>query len=55
MTPISMVRSLGVTALLAVLSTFTGFKGTTNITASIGTLTAGEVARDCMLGEKYVG
>ena len=50
-----MVRSLGNTALLTVLSTSTGFKGTTNVTASIGTLTAGELARDCMLGEKYVG
>ena len=34
---------------------FTGFKGTTNVTVSIGTLTAEELARDCKLGEKYVG
>ena len=50
-----MVRSLRITALLTVWSTSTEFKGTTNVTASIGTLTAGELARDYMLGEKYVG
>ena len=55
MAPFSMVRSLGIIALLTVWSTSTGFKGTSNVMASIGTLKAGELARDCMLGEKYVG
>ena len=32
-----------------------GFKGTTNVTASIGTVTTGELARHCKLGEKYIG